>query len=359
MIRKAQHAIPSPTSLVLLTSLAITVFVSLPRLAVWLQLGAMNPAMEVNWLDFSVRAVYLFLTAVLFFAINLQTRRISIGFITINFNKFYQRLLISIILFFVVDVVLIRLHLSLFRPVATLQVFRFLFNTNMAIAVTMTILFAQIFRLVFNNYQISQSNAQLLKANAETKYEVLKNQINPHFLFNSLNTINSLIVTDQQAAVHFVNNMSDVFRYVLKSSDVDMVTVEEELHFLEAYIDMLKGRHGNKLKVTKEVQPAHLYYRLPPMALQILVENAVKHNVVSNSKPLHIHIFSHDDDQLTVTNNWQKRKITEPSTGLGLHNLNQRCKYLSNRDLVIQQTTTQFSVTIPLMPVNKYANIDH
>lgn len=343
----------------LLTSLAITVFISLPRLAVRFQLGSLHPAREVNWLEFSVRILYLFLTAVLFFSINLQTRRVSIGFVTIDFNKFYQRLLISIVLFFVVDFLLIRFHLALFQPVGTLQVFRFLFNINMAITVTMTILFAQIFRLVFNNYQISQSNAQLLKANAETKYEVLKNQVNPHFLFNSLNTINSLIVTDQQAAVHFVNNMSDVFRYVLKSSDVDMVTVEEELQFLEAYIHMLKGRHGNKLEVHIEVQPAHLYYRLPPMALQILIENAVKHNVVSTSKPLHIHIFSHDDGQLTVSNNWQKRKITEPSTGLGLHNLNQRCKYLSNRDLVIQQTATQFSVTIPLMPVNKYANIDH
>jgi LytS/YehU family sensor histidine kinase len=95
------------------------------------------------------------------------------------------------------------------------------------------------------------------------------------------------------------------------------------------------------------------------MALQILIENAVKHNVVSGSKPLHIHIFSHDDGMLTISNNLQKRKITEPSTGLGLHNLNQRCKYLSNRDLVIQQTATQFLVTIPLMPVNKYENFSH
>jgi sensor histidine kinase YesM len=347
-------AIPSPNTLVLLTSLAITVFISIPRLAVRWQLGTMNPAMEMNWLDFSMRALYIFLVSVLFFAINLQTRRVSIGFVRIDLNKFYQRLLISILLFVVVDFILIRMHLLFFRPVATLQMFKFLFNINMAIAVTMTILFVQIFRLIFNNYQISQSNAQLLKANAETKYEVLKNQINPHFLFNSLNTINSLIVADQQTAVQFVNNMSDVFRYVLKSRDVDVVTVEEELHFIEAYINMLKGRHGNKLQVTTAVQPAHLYYRLPPMALQILVENAVKHNVVSNSKPLHIHIFSHDDDQLTVTNNWQKRKITETSTGLGLHNLNQRCKYLSNRDLVIQQTATHFSVTIPLMPVKRY-----
>lgn len=347
-----QERIPSKTSLVLLTSLAITVFVSLPRLAIWRQVG-------INWADLSARAVYLFLVSVLFFAVNLQTRRVSIGFITINFNSFVQRLLLSIVLFCITDGLLIRLHLSLFKPIATPQVFRFLFNTNMAIAVTMTMLFAQIFRLVYNNYEISKTNSALLKTNAETRYEVLKHQVNPHFLFNSFNTLNALIVTDQQAAVRFVNNMSDVFRYVLKSNEVDVITLEEELRYIGAYIDMLKGRHGNKLQVKIEVQPEFLYHRLPPMALQILVENAVKHNIVSNSKPLYIDIVTRGEGTLTVSNNLQKRKITEPGTNLGLRNLNQRCQYLSNRDLLIEQSPTHFSVTIPLIAMNKYEVVNH
>ena len=347
-----QKTIPSKTNLVLLSSLAITVFVSLPRLAMVRQVG-------VNWADFSVRAVYIFLTTAFFFAVNLQTRKLSIGFITINFNRFIQRLLVSIVLFCIIDWVLIRFHLSLFTPKTAPQVFRFLFNTNLAIAVTMTILFAEIFRLVFNNYEISKTNSALLKTNAETRYEVLKNQVNPHFLFKSFNTLNSLIVSDQQAAVQFVNNMSDVFRYVLKSNEVDVISLEEELRYIGAYIDMLKGRHGNKLQVKIEVQPEYLYHRLPPMALQILGENAVKHNIVSNSKPLQIHIYAHNEDQLTVSNNLQKRKITEPGTNLGLYNLNQRCKYLSNRDLLIEQGPARFSVTVPLIPVNKYEVVNH
>lgn len=219
----------------------------------------------------------------------------------------------------------------------------------MVITVIMTILFAQIFRLLLYNYQMRLSNASLLKANAETKFEVLKNQVNPHFLFNSLNTINSLIVTDQQAAVNFVNNMSDVYRYVLKSHELNSISLHEELRFIEAYTSMLKGRYGDKIQININVQQQYEPYRLAPMALQILVENAVKHNIASHSKPLQISILVDTTGRLVVENNLQKRNDPKTSTGVGLQNLNQRCKYLSNHHLIIQQTQTSFSVTIPLM----------
>jgi LytS/YehU family sensor histidine kinase len=239
----------------------------------------------------------------------------------------------------------------LFPPYANKPLFRFLFNINMVITVIMTILFAQIFRLLLYNYQMRLSNASLLKTNAETKFEVLKNQVNPHFLFNSLNTINSLIATDQKAAVNFVNNMSDVYRYVLKSNELNSISLHQELRFIEAYIHVLKGRYGNKMQITIDVQQQYEPYQVPPMALQILVENAVKHNIASHSKPLQVRIFVDATGQLVVENNLQKRNDPVTSTGIGLQNLNQRCKYLSNQDLAIQQTSTSFSVTIPLMHI--------
>jgi LytS/YehU family sensor histidine kinase len=219
----------------------------------------------------------------------------------------------------------------------------------MVITVIMTILFAQIFRLLLYNYQMRLSNASLLKTNAETRFEVLKNQVNPHFLFNSLNTINSLIVTDQQAAVNFVNNMSDVYRYVLKSHELNSIPLQEELRFMAAYNEMLKGRYGDKMQITLQVQNDYWQYRVPPMALQILVENAVKHNIASHNKPLQIRIFTNAMGGLVVENNLQKRNDPEISTGVGLQNLNQRVKYLSNHHLIIQQTPNSFSVTVPLM----------
>jgi sensor histidine kinase YesM len=341
--------IPSRTNLLLLTATAITAFISLPRLLLLQRITPGNHSLGTNLADLLLRALYIFITSVLFFWLHLQNRPIRIGSIKITGNGFWQRLPVSIILFFIIDTLLIRFHMLLFRAHTNEQLFKFLFNIKMVITVIMTMLFAQIFRLLLNNYQIRLSNASLLKTNAETKYEVLKNQVNPHFLFNSLNTINSLIVTDQQAAVNYVNNMSDVYRYVLKSHELNAITLEEELRFITAYTHMLKGRYGNKMHIDCAIQHSYRQHLVPPMALQILVENAVKHNIASHNKPLHIQIYTNDKAMLVVENNLQQRNDPAPSTGVGLQNLNQRCKYLSNSHLIIQQTQTSFLVTVPLM----------
>lgn len=335
--------------LVLLTSLAITALISLPRLLLLQRMAPGTLSFQTTLADISLRAFYIFLTSQLFFIIHLHTRSIRVSFIRINCNSFWQRLLISIVVFIIIDRLLLRFHMLLFPQNGKGPFFKLLFNINMVVAVVLTILFAHIFRLLENNYQIRLSNASLLKTNAETRFEVLKNQVNPHFLFNSLNTINSLIVTDQQAAVHFVNNMSDVYRYVLKSHEVNSIQLQEEIHFITSYANMLKGRYGNKMHIAVNVPNHFMQHRMPPMALQILIENAVKHNIASHNKPLHIQIFADPVAGLVVTNNLQKRNDPEPSTGVGLQNLNQRCKYLSNHHLTIQQTQTSFSVTIPLI----------
>jgi two-component system LytT family sensor kinase len=146
-----------------------------------------------------------------------------------------------------------------------------------------------------------------------------------------------------------VNNMSDVYRYVLKSHELNTISLQEELRFIAAYSELLKGRHGEKMQITTNVAREYLQHRLPPMALQILVENAVKHNIASYTKPLQVRIFINTAGALVIENNLQKRNDSGYSTGTGLQNLNQRCKYLSNEQLIIQQTQKSFSVTIPLM----------
>jgi sensor histidine kinase YesM len=351
MTAQPKYNIPSRAHLILLTALAITALLSLPRL-LWLHRKAkMDLLFEPNFADLLLRALYIFLISVLCFIIHLQTRTIKLGFIKIDLNSFWQRLPVCIAAFLITTPLSLHFHKWLFPPPVNVHLFKFLFNINMIMSVIMTILFAQIFRLLLYNYQIRLSNASLLKANAETRFEVLKNQVNPHFLFNAFNTINSLIVTNQQAAVQYVNNMSDVYRYVLKSHEQNAISLQEELRFMEAYINMLKGRYGNKVQIEVKVPAAYNQYQVPPMALQILLENAVKHNIASNNKPLQIRVFTNQEGGLAVVNNLQKRLLTEASTGVGLQNLNQRCKYLSNQDLIIQQTETSFSVTIPLMNV--------
>jgi LytS/YehU family sensor histidine kinase len=143
--------------------------------------------------------------------------------------------------------------------------------------------------------------------------------------------------------------MSDVFRYVLETSQKDRVTVEEEVKFIEVYVQMLKGRYGSKLHFSLDINPRYLVYLVPPMAVQVLIENAVKHNVISQNKHLEIHVYT-GNANLIVSNNLQEKKVKELSTGLGLYNLSQRCSYLSSKELEVKRTDKNFIVTIPLIP---------
>lgn len=339
-----KYKIHSKRQLILLSSLAITIFFSMPRVALF-RFTQINTQIDYEIADLVARTVYSFLFALFFFFLNMEMKKMKVLFLHIDLSKPYQLFIINLLLFIIIDLSLLRLHLYLFDPMIKERLFRFLFNITFGLELLMIILVSYIYRLIFYNQQIRMANEVLLKTNAETRYEVLKNQVNPHFLFNSFNTINSLILRDKNEAMNFVNNMSDVFRYVLESRE--MVTLEDELRILGAYIEMLKGRHGQKIMVEAAIDDKMLSYKLPPMALQILVENAVKHNVVSSKYPLHIRIFTSGD--LIVSNDLKEKKIRERSTGLGLSNLNQRSRYLSNRDITIRRTEDEFIVMVPLI----------
>jgi len=340
--------IPSKRKLILFSSLAITVLFTLPRMIVLLQLGQIDYDVNYQLMDYTFRAVYSFLFAVVFFIINLEQKKIRIGFIAFNPGNLYHRIFLNVFLFVLIDFILIRFHLIFFEPLTSVRIFRFIFNLFSISEVLLVVLISQVYNLVVNNYRMKIANESLLKTNAEARYEALKNQVNPHFLFNSFNTINSLIVSDQSKAIDYVNNMSDVFRYVLETSQKDRATVEEEVKFIEVYVQMLKGRYGDKLHFSIDVNPQYLAYLIPPMAVQVLVENAVKHNVISQNKHLEIHVYT-ENGNLVVSNNLQEKKVKEPSTGLGLYNLSQRCNYLSRKELEIRRTDKNFIVTIPLI----------
>jgi sensor histidine kinase YesM len=351
---KSYH-IPAKPKLVALTAMTIAVLFTLPRLAVLRHLQN-GPNIDAKLLEFLVRAIYTFLVAVIFLLLNLQQKKISLGFITYNPASIFQKILYNVLLLLVLDIVLLRLHLSLFEPYLREKVFRFLFNMTLILEVMLTVLIAHIYQLLFYNQQVKLTNEHLLKVNAETKYEVLINQVNPHFLFNSFNTVNALIYTNQQEAVHFINNMSDVFRYVLESSKRNLVTLQEEMQFMNAYTQMLKGRYGNKLTVHVNSNREAERLLLPPVAIQVLVENAVKHNVISSSKPLRIDIFIDGQAGLTVTNPIREKQVAPYSTGIGLSNLNQRCSYLCGREITVRKSAHEFSVTIPLIAPDEYTD---
>lgn len=184
-----------------------------------------------------------------------------------------------------------------------------------------------------------------------TQYESLKNQLNPHFLFNSLNALSSLVYDDQKKAVDFIRKLSEVYRYVLDQNEKEVISLEDEIRFANSYIYLQKIRFSENLVVTIEVSDRCMERVVPPLSLQLLIENAIKHNVISNDNPLHIQIKNEGIDFLTVKNNLKLRKA-EDSKGIGLTNLKKRYEILSDKEVYIRKTKEFFSVRIPLLELN-------
>jgi hypothetical protein len=186
------------------------------------------------------------------------------------------------------------------------------------------------------------------KESMTATYESLKNQVNPHFLFNSLNALTNLVYEDQDKAANFIKQLSDVYRYVLDTRDKEVVPLEEEVKFLNSYAYLQQIRFGDKLSI--ELSLNGLDTMVAPLALQMLIENAVKHNEVSEENPLHIRIYK-AEDFIAVENNLQKKsQVGESSSGLGLENICKRYEFLSDKKVKIEQSVNKFLVKLPIIP---------
>lgn len=182
----------------------------------------------------------------------------------------------------------------------------------------------------------------------KTRFEALRNQVNPHFLFNSLNVLSGLVYEDQAKAVEFIHKMSDVYRYVLDKRDQELVPLEDELQFFNSYTFLQKIRFGENLQVTVRKGEEDGY--VPPVAMQLLLENAIKHNVVSEARPLHL-VVEIDHACIKISNNVQE-KLSKDSTGIGLSNLRERYGFLSNKTIEVNNDGKTFEVIIPLLKID-------
>ncbi len=191
---------------------------------------------------------------------------------------------------------------------------------------------------------------QLQKENIKAQYEILKNQINPHFLFNSFNTLTELIDESKELAIKFLQQLSRVYRFVLEHKDTEVVELDDELKVLDSYLFLLKIRFGENLQVHYNLGNNPSHYNIVPLTLQILLENALKHNVVSKDNPLKVDIELSKDSKLVFKNNLQKRKAA-PSTKTGLQNIINRYRFISDQSVDIMETPTDFVVKVPLIRV--------
>jgi sensor histidine kinase YesM len=189
---------------------------------------------------------------------------------------------------------------------------------------------------------------QLKKAQLQTQFDSLKEQVNPHFLFNSLNSLSSLIATDPDKAEEFVEEMSRVYRYLLRSNEEQLTTLRKELEFIESYTLLLKTRFGSGFQPVMTIEEKMKEYLLPPMTLQLLIENAVKHNIVDPDTPLTVQLYT-EGEKLVVSNNLQKKNKAVVSNKVGLSNIISKYKLLNCPDVEIIETADEFSVALPLI----------
>jgi len=209
--------------------------------------------------------------------------------------------------------------------------------------------------LVFHSlhfYKIYQENKvtqqKIIAGTANAKFESLKNQIDPHFLFNSLNVLSSLIEENPDNAQRFTTSLSKIYRYVLEQKDKELVSVEDELSFAKTYMNLLKMRFENSLFYEIPKENINPDAKVVPLSLQLLLENTVKHNVVSEQKPLHIRIFI-DKDYLAIQNDLQKKEVLQDRQGVGLQNIVNRYGIITDRKVKVQQDEKNFTVKIPIL----------
>jgi ligand-binding sensor domain-containing protein len=197
-------------------------------------------------------------------------------------------------------------------------------------------------------HRLNERATSLEKEKAMAMYENLKQHLNPHFLFNSLTSLNGLIQVDQEKASGFLEQMSQIYRYILRNKETELVALTDELRFVQLYINLLKTRFGAGLNVEIAIAEEHHYRKIAPVTLQNLLENAIKHNKIDTEMPLVINIYT-AADYLIVSNNLQKKKFVDTSNRQGLKNMTALYSYLSREAVVVQETTTSFMVKIPLI----------
>ncbi len=238
-----------------------------------------------------------------------------------------------------------------------IELYSWIFNANfgssntMIYSATIVTIIITLFmhgRSFLLSWKQSAIDAEKLKRESmAARYESLKNQVNPHFLFNSLNALTNLVYENQDMAAKFIKQLSEVYRYVLDTRDRELVSCNEEFQFLDSYIFLQKIRFNENLNV--EIDKSGIQSSFPPLVLQMLIENAIKHNEISSANPLTVRIYQHDA-WVVVENNLQKKVIHhDDSSGLGLSNIISRYEFLSGKKVTVNQENGKFKVELPIL----------
>lgn len=232
--------------------------------------------------------------------------------------------------------------------------------------VTLTIMIMAIYEAIYYNIRLKKSvreEEQSKQIIIQAQLDALRNQAQPHFFFNSLNTLRDIIdQNSKEEAKEFVDKLSDIYRFLLEAGNDNLIPLKNELRFAKAYIHVQSERFGDNLKLNWNIPEAFLGAIIVPMSLQLLLENAIKHNVISKAKPLVIDVSVHDN-KLVISNKIAPKSTQLPSTKVGLVNIEKRYSLISDKSIEVKNDGIRFTVSLPLLTLsdkkNKNANIDH
>ncbi len=244
---------------------------------------------------------------------------------------------------FVHMVVLEKMELQVFLAKQSFQYY----GVSLIITTVVALVFYTFFYYKYRQ-EFKVKEQKIIAGTASAKFDALKNQLDPHFLFNSLNVLTSLIEENPRQAQKFTTSLSKVYRYVLEQKNKDLISVNEELRFAKTYVQLLKMRFEDSIvfEVPDESQDPDA--QIVPLSLQLLLENAVKHNIVTSDKPLRIKVYE-ENGTLVVANNLQEKQVVKKSTGVGLQNIKQRYSILTDRTVQIDRSTSDFRVRLPIL----------
>lgn len=292
--------------------------------------------------------LFTFLSLLFLFGVNTVLFHFNQISFKINASKIFLSFALTWILSNLLGKGFVFLHNAIDIPAIDAMVHHYLHPLRDFIMSCLVTSSCYIIHLIGRQQLVIIENEQLHAENILNQFEALKNQLNPHMLFNSLNTLQSLVRENQDKAQEYIQELSHVLRYTLQSNEFQSVSLREEMNFTSAYMFLLKMRFENNLQFIVQIDSAYEAYQLPPMAIQLLIENAVKHNEISCRKPLLISISTDKNGQLSVTNLIQPKWTKSSGTGIGLPNLIKRYRLLFKEEIQITEDK-YFTVRIPLI----------
>ena len=340
MMRKSRQF-----SIVILASVLIALLLSSPFL--WMIIlggGDRFPTHRILPLVFNLSGN--FVIAMILFQLNLNWKYVKVPGLGQILKNWVVIFLINIVLAVLLGYLM--KELGGFRPPRPGRMFlRYGASINIASLVAYVMLVSRLLEVLIKNQEVALENERLRSENLQNQFSALKSQLDPHFLFNSLNTVMELIEEDKQLAKGFVAKLSEVFRYMLTHSQKNLIALADEVRFVEGYVYLLQLRHS-QLSLKTDLASDQVAWYVPPMAIQLLVENAVKHNEVSRQKPLQITI-SQVGDTLEISNPIQEKRTKADGAGMGLKNLTERYRIIADRPVHIDKRDDVFYVIIPLV----------